>query len=289
MQTFSALPMAETGALFSNDLEKQARSFVEKHPFLKADSDYIEFLIEYGGASVDLSFEHFFTDVHGFASRICTTFEDLQQEWPLISEEGFFSFATQARAGGVESFAFDATGRRRRGVYASWMAFEGYKVDPFAWRYESFVGWLGHVLETYQRAVPQEGQPMIAGVDKAARWAKRFFEQHLSSLPDLTAIERSNALGLSASLLVDSEANRNVLSQNQRHFLLRSGVLDTAVSNRVMHDVYVVASNTEKSVSVNLYSEEAARTFLQPMTSAQGRFFSVVILAATGQMCTSWA
>jgi hypothetical protein len=147
-------------------LVERITTWLAVHPFLNRDAVYVDFLRRYSGVDVIAEYTaenvakglDWDLDIPGFATVGSIDCLDdtgghsrhFDPTVPHISETGFYHFATVCfRHSGLgdepsdwayEEFGFDASGKRRWGVYRI--------VDPADWFCETFSEWLARVIDS---------------------------------------------------------------------------------------------------------------------------------------------
>lgn len=160
MQKFSELGHALVGEGAAHPISPQPElfhevvSFLAEYPFLKKEPTYQVFLACYGGASVAWPDNSLVIDIFGFLEEVSTHLQDefLDQ---VVDEDGFFMFcSTVVRGGKYEGFddnigieyAFDATGKRPRGVYR-FVSGKDYESEAYQWYCGTFSEWLSELID----------------------------------------------------------------------------------------------------------------------------------------------
>lgn len=141
------------------ELAEIVKQFLKDYAFLRNDPSYIEFLETYAGAGVIHPDEEFALDLPGFGAGVSNFIPE--EEYPVVNDEGFLVFcdgyaSTKAEDGTksmiAQSFSFDATGKRRWGVYR-------HSETRVYWYCESFLDWLRIVVENKGKT-PLEATPL---------------------------------------------------------------------------------------------------------------------------------
>jgi hypothetical protein len=120
-------------------------AFLDEYPFVKRDRGYVEFLECYAGLLFWRAQDCLSLSIYGFDPDV--SLHLAEGEGDIITREGFLTFADAAvpiEEGRFSSedpqgaaFGFDATERRRWGVYRC------SSNQPYEWYCETFEEWLG--------------------------------------------------------------------------------------------------------------------------------------------------
>jgi len=152
VEKFGRLPYANVGpgvddALWAADFLPQVNDFLSTYPLVARDADYVDFLVNFGGASLEDPDRNLIVDILGF-SAVSTRLLDM--DGPVVDEDGFLLFAQcishviidGALRDTIEySFAFDVTGYRRPGVYSLFSSFS-VRGGVYDWSVGGFSFWL---------------------------------------------------------------------------------------------------------------------------------------------------
>ncbi|MGB1241380.1 MAG: hypothetical protein ACPG49_02590 [Chitinophagales bacterium] len=154
MATFVQFTTAKVGQGYAHptspkfDLQVQTDDFLNEHVFLKAFPNYIQFLKTYSGASISTPNGSIHFEIGGFIEEIALPIID--KETPVIDEDGYYTFCISAmQEKGKDkylSFAFDATGKRKKGVY-EYIQFRHNGSSQYFHRYPSFLSWLEEIID----------------------------------------------------------------------------------------------------------------------------------------------
>lgn len=127
------------------ELAPEIEQFLHTYPFLRQDESYVTYLECYAGACAARFESSFWIEIFGFEHNIALHIVD--GEGDVVDEDGFLVFSLIALGDDPQghliedAFAFDATGKRRRGIY--WKKSD----EPdYTWLCETFQGWLEKVL-----------------------------------------------------------------------------------------------------------------------------------------------
>jgi hypothetical protein len=127
------------------------RKLLAEYPFLSKDAGYVAFLERYAGAAV-YSYPDADITIHIFGF-IEDVYHLLTGPGPIVEQDGFFDFAyTEFHLGtpkeGITTVgaSFDATGKRRWGVYRS-VRHPGGAMIAHAWYCETFAEWLCRAVQ----------------------------------------------------------------------------------------------------------------------------------------------
>lgn len=157
MKEFSRLEGAEIGrgpkhpSSPDPSLAPEIEEFLNQYPFLRQDRGYVDFLECYAGAWVMWPNLDFVVDLFGFAN---VSTHIVKEDGYVVDPTGFLKFCdglVRIHKGvgheGVlgQGFAFDATGKRRWGVYRS--ITDEVESDKY-WYCETFLQALAALIET---------------------------------------------------------------------------------------------------------------------------------------------
>lgn len=132
------------------EIQQEIDTLLATYNFLKNDDSYIAFLECYSGLTIDSADGKIFIDVFGFLEDV--SLHLLKGEGSVVDDEGYFGFCSAVvrigHSGDLNKddvglgFAFDATGKRRKGVYRS------IGEEKYEWYCEKFQNWLENLVAT---------------------------------------------------------------------------------------------------------------------------------------------
>ena len=134
------------------DLSPEIDSFLAEYDFISQDKGYVQFLESYAGAYVWQPANDLTIDFFGFAG-ISTHI--VNEDGPIVDEQGFLVYcdgtvwidsADPGEKAIGQSFAFDATGNRRWGIYRRFTR-RGEEIN-FYWYCKTFEQLLEHLIKT---------------------------------------------------------------------------------------------------------------------------------------------
>ena len=150
----------------NSTLAKRTATWLSVHPFLNQDAGYLEFLRRYSGVQVLIEKSLYWgLNIPGFTPRLGDDYRfgygtgRLDPTVRHIDENGFYDFAEvffelpgeeDESVWAREVFGFDASAKRRWGVYRSEeQVFEGTigPLGPPEWFCETFLEWLRRVID----------------------------------------------------------------------------------------------------------------------------------------------
>jgi hypothetical protein len=137
-------------------IQDEIDRFLQRHPYLRQDQGYIDFLEMYAGAMVDYPDGSLTISIFGFLDNLSLHLtKDEEFSGPAIDENGFFMFCSSVVAGKTSlgkhesiglDYAFDATGTRPWGVYRS-MTTSDQPTIAYEWYAASFLDWLAELVD----------------------------------------------------------------------------------------------------------------------------------------------
>jgi hypothetical protein len=152
IDTFARMKGAEVGrgpqhpVLPDTTISTKLSEFIERYPFILQDNEYIEFLTKYSGAFCVNNQDGLTIDIWGLADGFSNL---LDEDGPVIDEDGYCLFAyilfnNQSTIDTEVDFKFDATGKRKWGIYRSVDDENGKSIAD--WYCESFLDWLEQLI-----------------------------------------------------------------------------------------------------------------------------------------------
>jgi hypothetical protein len=136
-------------------IQVELDELLRKHPFLKSDKGYIEFLERYAGAAIDREDESLIAHIFGFSNVTLNLLEDDQFSGSAVDEDGFFMFCSSVVSINTEKdivsilgldYAFEVTGSRNWGIYQSISQSDG-KSSGYRWYCQDFIQWLAEFIK----------------------------------------------------------------------------------------------------------------------------------------------
>jgi hypothetical protein len=134
-------------------LAQQTVRWLNAHAFLQRDQGYVTFLKRYSGLEADEKKAGFGIAISGFSGFGGFLHElgpgKFDDQNPCVTPEGFYPFANTGgrvdagpfRGSVLIAFSFDATERRKWGIYREIWPRNGTKVE-YHWYCETFLEWL---------------------------------------------------------------------------------------------------------------------------------------------------
>lgn len=136
-------------------LKQEIEAFLDQYPVLRQDQGYVEFLECYAGAWLDWQpSEDLVIGLLGFDMDVTANIANPDEGHP-VDENGYLMFCDGivrihegvGRTGVIgQTFAFDATDKRKAGVYRSTSDRNG--ITDYYWYCGSFLEWLTILLAT---------------------------------------------------------------------------------------------------------------------------------------------